>query len=73
MLSRLTPTAEKVLPFYRSLPGVSFGTALQLASQFNSVKSCVGAAQVITRNISNKYPFANYLAVRVPKVPSPKY
>jgi len=43
----LTAASEKVLPFYKSLPGVSFGTALQLASQFKSVKSCVGTAQVI--------------------------
>jgi hypothetical protein len=43
---RLTPNAEKVLPFYQSLPGVGFGTALLLASNFKSVKDFVNAAQV---------------------------
>ena len=42
----LTPNAEKVLPFYQSLPGVGFGTALLLAANFKSVKDFVNAAQV---------------------------
>jgi ERCC4-type nuclease len=43
---RLTANAEKVLPFYQSLPGVGFGTALLLAANFKSVKDFVNAAQV---------------------------
>jgi ERCC4-type nuclease len=45
---RLSASSEKVFPFFQSLPGIGFGTALLLASQFKSAKDVVTAAQVNT-------------------------